>query len=511
VAMEKVFSPSGWDWGDVPVACVYKLGRDGRLGPNDRREFVKRAGHAGANIFADRAGRLSFVKDEVPVHLIALGASEAWGPNRNGDAFPEPVLKRSHDTFVKFAYWFRNHRNKKEDGHPHYGVVKASAYNPEMRRVELLVGLPATDRAAREMGCDGPADREVEKLARGEDIAVSMACRVPYDVCSGCGNKARTREEYCRADSCPYGGCRDNLTRLVKKGGDVHLLHVVNDDPVFFDISNVFRPADRTAYAGRADWVKSAAAGAPVPGGAAQAAAWAVTAPLAVVLAQDAAAGLRPRLAEQLELARRLDDLERRPDAWDDPQVKRAFAAEVQPPLDLAAFGLGDGRADRAAAVLGALADRKVVLTIDDFARLTGRAEKAAAAAARLPGVYGRMLRDGSLPARLAANPYDPGDRTAAVGRYARAFAKAAVDHSLAPAAVRRRAVAHAVRGLPVPPAPRPPAAADDAAERLARDYACYKLAALHRMARDDDEFVLTARLATCQNHVSRVPPLARS
>jgi hypothetical protein len=39
-------------------------------------------------------------------------------------------------------------------------------------------------------------------------------------------------------------------------------------------------------------------------------------------------------------------------------------------------------------------------------------------------------------------------------------------------------------------------------AEELARDYALYKLAALYHIAHSDPEFVLTARLAACQNQV---------
>ena len=79
-----------------------------------------------------------------------------------------------------------------------------------------------------------------------------MACRIPFDVCSGCGHKARTRAEYCKAATCKYGGCHDNLGKIAADG---HILHVDNPNPSFFDISNVFRPADRTAYGVKADWL----------------------------------------------------------------------------------------------------------------------------------------------------------------------------------------------------------------------------------------------------------------
>jgi hypothetical protein len=59
------------------------------------------------------------------------------------------------------------------------------------------------------------------------------------------------------------------------------------------------------------------------------------------------------------------------------------------------------------AAALGALADRKVVLPLRDFARMTKRAEHADAAA-RLPRVYGRMIRRHAGAAR-GRQPVRPG------------------------------------------------------------------------------------------------------
>jgi hypothetical protein len=102
------------------------------------------------------------------VHLIALGDQEKTGFNRNGDGFPKATNKTRHDTFVKYANWFHNHRNKPARGDKIYGHVKASAYNEPMGRVELIVAI------------DNKKDPDsIEKLARGEDIPVSMACFPP--------------------------------------------------------------------------------------------------------------------------------------------------------------------------------------------------------------------------------------------------------------------------------------------------------------------------------------------
>lgn len=74
----------------------------------------------------------------------------------------------------------------------------------------------------------------------------SHNCTIPFDVCSSCGNKAASRKYYCTGDTCPHGGCRDNLTKVSEDG---HMLHVDNPDPKWFDISDVGTPADRIAYA----------------------------------------------------------------------------------------------------------------------------------------------------------------------------------------------------------------------------------------------------------------------
>ena len=252
MGMVKFVSPLGWDFQERIVTPV-KVSSRGLMG-SDRAEFLKTASHA----FLPQLDNVKFAKDEVPVHLIALGSSEAYGPNRNGDGFKEATCREHHDTFVKFAKFFRNHKNKAEKGDPFFGVVKASAYNEDMRRVELLCGLNAEKSAADRNG-GFVADSELEKLARGEDLPVSMACRVANDVCSFCKHAARNRDEYCTSEKCAAGGCRTNLTRLVKVGGDLHHLHVDNPNPTWFDISRVFRPADRIAYGAKADYLTKSA------------------------------------------------------------------------------------------------------------------------------------------------------------------------------------------------------------------------------------------------------------
>lgn len=510
MSMVKVVSPSGWDW-DRPVALPINLSSRGLRG-NDRVEFLKYASH----VFLPYIDRIKVAKDEVPVHLIALGASEAYGPNRNGDAFKEAACKAYHETFVKFAKWYRNHKNKSHQGDPYYGYIKQSAYNDAMRRVELLAVLNAEKSAADRNG-GFVADQELEKLAKDEDIPVSMACRVPYDECAHCFNKARTRDEYCKAASCPAGGCFDNLTRLVKVAGDTRMVYVNNDHPTWFDMSKVFRPADRIAYGTKAAYLtkaaadtleKAAAAGGVFLGGGAKAAEdLGVTAPLAVLMAGDCGLPGQPHAAvrEQIKLAQGLALQEERIGAFAlTPEAKRAFDAEVQGPLDLSAAG--EPGTPKCAEYLAALADETVLLPLRDFARLTKQAAHAAGAARALTGVYGRMVADGSVERAVAANPFAVYGKTP--GAAARTFA---VMHktafSLEKAAVDRRCKLSALRGRPVPAAnneiwTEKQAADAPEAEGLARSYALYKLAALHRIAARGGDLLLTSLLSTTQNQV---------
>ena len=81
---------------------------------------------------------------------------------------------------------------------------------------------------------------------------ISHNCSVPFDVCSCCGNKATKREEYCKAiedgGMCKAGGLSKNIGKMASVDGKLQQLYADNTQPDFFDISNVFVPADRIAY-----------------------------------------------------------------------------------------------------------------------------------------------------------------------------------------------------------------------------------------------------------------------
>jgi hypothetical protein len=492
MALIKFVSPSGWDF-DQRILEPIKVSSRGLIGA-DRSEFLKRASHA----FLPSLDNIKFAKDEVPVHLIALGASEAYGPNRNGDGFKEATCRQHHDTFVKFAKFFRNHKNKAERGDPFFGVVKASAYNEDMRRVELLCALNA-EKSAVDRNGGFVADTELEKIARGEDMPVSMACRVPHDVCSFCKHAARNRDEYCTTEKCAAGGCRENLTRLVKVAGDLHHLHVDNPNPTWFDISRVFRPADRIAYGAKADYLTKAASDQGI---------FEFqdyikmaehsTAPLDVILYQSGQHGFwSEKHAAQIRLGYGLAALEKINGAGD-ATTYRAVATPAFPVEKLAAFGTVQCDTQ-----LAALADRKIILNLRDYARLSGREANVKSAASILPGIYTRMTNDESLPLRVESGACAFIEKTAN-GSSRMLAATLTAEHSLSQAAVMDRSFLSCIREQPAPAiiVYEKSASCDDVAEGLAKDYAMYKLASLWRLAAADADFPLTVKLSLRQNQV---------
>ena len=154
----------------------------------------------------------------------ALSAGEYYGSNRNGDYFPEKALKDYHKTFEAMGHVYTHHVNK--DPKKALGSVKFAHYNPDMKRVELVLELD-----------NEKAKPVIKRLDKGELPAVSMGCRVPKDTCSVCGNEATKVANYCEH-------LKDNMNKVMPNGKKVY---AINNQPKFFDISVVTIPAEKTA------------------------------------------------------------------------------------------------------------------------------------------------------------------------------------------------------------------------------------------------------------------------
>lgn len=210
---------------------VATWGRNGRV-LRESTSLTKRASHSPAE---------DYIKNVTPepgktiVLVIGLGDNETYGLNRNGDGFPsEPVKGKiaadevltKHYKSYKRANVFEHHVN--DDPKKAIGRVKEAFWNPYMRRVELLEDFD-----------NAKAPHLLEKIASGQPLAKSMGCRIKYDVCTSCGNKAKTRADYC--DHLKYAMSEIDPHTGVQNGA-------LNPSPDFFDSSWVIRPADRTGY-----------------------------------------------------------------------------------------------------------------------------------------------------------------------------------------------------------------------------------------------------------------------
>ena len=203
--MIKFTSNLDWDFGIESVSIV-----------TDSSQLTKRA---------SCKDKLQFKKtpNQTDVHLIALGAYEGTGLNRNGDLFREHYCKKNVKTFEKAdRALHRHHKNKKSD--PKFGNIKAAAYNEEMRRIELIVGHD-NDKCADIL----------EQIEKNGHADYSMACKIPHDICTVCGHIAPNDESRC--DHIP-----SQLGEITKEGVACAMDNI---DPNWFEISFVKRGADR--------------------------------------------------------------------------------------------------------------------------------------------------------------------------------------------------------------------------------------------------------------------------
>jgi hypothetical protein len=177
------------------------------------------------------------------VLVTALGAGEYYGANVNSDFFPWEALMHKgkeygYETFLD-SHAFAHHANK--DPERAFGVPVVSALNDRMKKVELVIKL---DREKAKM--EG-AGHIVDRIDAGDFPDVSMGCKVPFDVCSICGNRSKTRNDYC--EHMRPGPEKKGIwgpNRILEDGRQIC---VYNTLPRFFDISFVFIGADKIAKA----------------------------------------------------------------------------------------------------------------------------------------------------------------------------------------------------------------------------------------------------------------------
>lgn len=209
--MNKIISTADFEKGEVILLSQvenYKMLKVAQESSTEAQKFIY---------------SLPRLEDKFYCLVIALGAGEYWGANRNGDYFPEEELKKSYHTF-KDGHVFELHKN--DDPEKAIGRVLEAFWNDKMKRVELVIEVDKVK-----------GYKYFERLERGEPVDVSMGCKVDYDVCSICGHRSKTRLEYC-------DHLKNHMNEILPDGRKVY---AINPNPKFFDISFVRRGADPTA------------------------------------------------------------------------------------------------------------------------------------------------------------------------------------------------------------------------------------------------------------------------
>lgn len=339
---------------------------------------------------------------------------------------------------------------------------------------------------------------------------ISHNCRVPYDVCSWCGNKSRTRDDYCQSiekgGSCEAGGLKENLGALVEmeKNGQIqiHQLHADNPNPTFFDISHVFRPADRIAYV---SGLLEKSAGHTKIGGAELAEAMGVTVPYEILVDNTQPANVQT----MLKLAYQLSDMEAELESGRLPIDTRNMAGAFTRNVQGALLTPPSFHREKFAHTLRALTDARIALPLEHFISMVTdySFEKAANTAMivrqELPGIYSRMLSSGCLTDKVASCNYVPGDVAAPTFRLW--AEKQASALSLSEPHVLRRAMRAVVQqeSTTIAKAGLHKTASDNGPiTKLAEEYALYKLAFLGALP-EDELLPLTASLVLLQNYVN--------
>lgn len=201
----KITQTAWWDFGVEPVSFI-----------KDIKSLTKRASAKSFLNYSKTPGQQD-------LHIIALGAYEGTGFNRNGDCFREHWCEKNAHYFSDAdRAVHRHHKNKPSD--PKFGNIKAAAYNRDMRRLELIVGLDM----------DKCADILDEQEKKGV-TNWSMASKQAHDICTWCNHKAKTDSDRC--EHIP-----DKIGEINKQG---EMCGMDNPDPKWFEVSYVRRGADR--------------------------------------------------------------------------------------------------------------------------------------------------------------------------------------------------------------------------------------------------------------------------
>ena len=173
----------------------------------------------------DFPSHVTYDPDNIYLWIRIVSSGEHYGPNKNGDYFPLQELLSYYETF-RDGHPFKNHENKQVE--KAIGRIYDVRFNDEMKTVEVFKSIDK--KVAPEI---------VRGYQKGYLTDVSMGCKVPYTVCSVCGNKAKRQSEFCTH-------VKNHRLAYLPTGERVY---EINYQPRFHDSSVVLTGAERVAKA----------------------------------------------------------------------------------------------------------------------------------------------------------------------------------------------------------------------------------------------------------------------
>jgi hypothetical protein len=461
MSLIKLSSTHDWNWDFDPISII------------KGKETLKKA-----------AADESFLKYErtpgqTDLHIIAVGAYEGTGDNRNGDRQREYWCEKNAHYFKKAnRAVHRHHKNKPND--PKYGNIKAAAYNKNMRRIELIVGLDN----------DKCADILHEQEKKG-NTNWSMALKTAYDVCTVCGHKSYTGEDRCEHIPAQLG-------EITKSG---EMVAMDNPDPRYFEISYVHRPADRIGMslrklAGESFKIKTADYLSIYPD---------LYEPSddfieGAISISKKAEEKRKLLSKLSEIEKQIDAIAKKPDASLTSGEKfikeKAVAANED---KLSPEVLDELRKLPPAKLFRELAENGIIFSPEDFFRYTfGDAGPKPNVCGCMPTLFSSLNDEKDVGMVVNDEKFEPGP-LGILGSLKRVIGSLTDDFSLFPEN-RGRKIIRIVSIRELKPKPKTEQVKESSAEDLAyaRQYASYKLAALNYMQDRgllDDRVLLNAVL----------------
>lgn len=224
----KLITTEDYGWEELPVSLFRPYSRG----------IEHPRGVKVASALAHQLEELVPEKGHTLVHTLAVGSTERYGPNRNGDGFRRDENKLAHDRFVKFGHVYKHHQNK--DPTKASGQIKLSAYNDDMDRIELVISLD--NEKCRD---------EIQKLAEGKDLPGSMGCHVAFDVCLApdtyvltpdgprqmrdlvVGDLVISHTGAARAITHVYVQSHERSSKVIRSWGAVDALHATDNHPIY--------------------------------------------------------------------------------------------------------------------------------------------------------------------------------------------------------------------------------------------------------------------------------------